>query len=748
MTFTVPIRIDPQGVDTALRKVNTDLDRLERTGKAAGEAVSKALALGTIPADQAAAATKRYAAELVRAEVAAEKLAAASANRGMFDGINRSVRSLTQFTGELGLAGNAIGGFVGGAMSIVESLASWHVSMLQINDQLIETRNRLRNVTETETALGFALANTRGIADRTLTSWDTTVDVYARMSSATKELGLSQQHVGRLTETLGKAFAASGRSAGETSAAMLQLSQAIGSGVLQGDEFRSLAENMPQLLTVFSRELGVTRGELKKLASEGKITTDVMIAGLDKMADSADRAFDRMEKTFAQKVRPLLTEMQADPLKLNRAVSGSSLGDANDIFKGAQAGGFFDGELSSFLTGGYNEIKAATGAAADYGRQVLDLGAKLRDLGGELESMGKRDPWATAKPALLGFDMQLQQLIEKIDYINSPKMVMDGARAWSALGASIAGFADSAASDLDGVLSRVLALSGGGDTSPIKAAIDRFAEQAKKNASWDPAGRTKTKAGGAAPWQPDTNYWGAVGMDLKNLGQASGLVDFWGDGGIDFAAMASAMEEPKGMFDSLVESATELAEQMKVAAGFDPWDGDKLERMRQANDLTAAWNQKIKAQQTDWKAIEQLGTSALGSLEDSFVRLFQTGEFGFKQMIDSMMAQLTRLATHQFFQSILGAAGGLSMWGNPSATGSGARQGFSGFFGSAPGFTPIPGVDRMARMPSAPMAPTIVVQNTNSVRIIDDKHALLEAMDSREGQRIMARRSRQGRSPS
>jgi len=103
-------------------------------------------------------------------------------------------------------------------------------------------------------------------------------DVYARL----RPLGIELSDI----ETVYKGFTAtaiaSGTSAAAASGAFLQLSQALGSGRLQGDEFRSIAEQVPGILQLVSKEMGVTVGELKKLGSDGKITSDILINALAK----------------------------------------------------------------------------------------------------------------------------------------------------------------------------------------------------------------------------------------------------------------------------------------------------------------------------------------------------------------------------------------------------------------------------------------------------------------------------------
>ncbi|AWK86547.1 hypothetical protein DEW08_10115 [Azospirillum thermophilum] len=78
------------------------------------------------------------------------------------------------------------------------------------------------------------------------------------------------------------------------------MSQALASGRLQGDEYRSLAENMPALTREIARTMGVTTGELKSLASEGLITTDVVLKALRNMTDQVNKDFSTIPRTVEQ----------------------------------------------------------------------------------------------------------------------------------------------------------------------------------------------------------------------------------------------------------------------------------------------------------------------------------------------------------------------------------------------------------------------------------------------------------------
>ena len=81
--------------------------------------------------------------------------------------------------------------------------------------------------------------------------------------------------------------AQSGTTAEDAAGAMLQLSQAMGSGALQGDELRSILERMPQLAAAIADTMGVSAGEIKKLGAEGKITTPILVKAFAQISQSA-----------------------------------------------------------------------------------------------------------------------------------------------------------------------------------------------------------------------------------------------------------------------------------------------------------------------------------------------------------------------------------------------------------------------------------------------------------------------------
>lgn len=106
-------------------------------------------------------------------------------------------------------------------------------------------------------------------------------------------------------EGIQKVFAIGGASKEAQKNAMLQLTQGLASGQLQGDEFRSIAENAPMIENIIAKSMGVSRGELKKLASEGKITADVIRNAIMNNMPEIEKQFESLPKTWGDHMQSI-----------------------------------------------------------------------------------------------------------------------------------------------------------------------------------------------------------------------------------------------------------------------------------------------------------------------------------------------------------------------------------------------------------------------------------------------------------
>lgn len=183
--------------------------------------------------------------------------------------------------------------------SVTASALSIH-QVINYADSWTELQNRLKLVTESSVELNKATQAVYDIAQKTYQSLDATAQVYQRFADNADRLGLSQQKVAELTETVSKAVAISGASATAAQAALTQFGQALASGQLRGEELNSVMEQTPALAKAIADGMGVSVGELRKKAQDGEMTIEKVIQALERAADSVDKKFATSVITVSQ----------------------------------------------------------------------------------------------------------------------------------------------------------------------------------------------------------------------------------------------------------------------------------------------------------------------------------------------------------------------------------------------------------------------------------------------------------------
>lgn len=176
-------------------------------------------------------------------------------------------------------------------------------------DAYTNLQNRIRTVTSGEQELATVSKEVLDIAVRTRSAFDSTTEVYARTALAAKELGRTQQELLQFTESLNQAVILSGAGAEEARNALIQLSQGIASGALRGDELRSVLEQLPTVADVIARHLGVTRGELRLMGAEGKISAEIILDAFKEAREELEERFGKTVPTLGQSFQVLRTEL-------------------------------------------------------------------------------------------------------------------------------------------------------------------------------------------------------------------------------------------------------------------------------------------------------------------------------------------------------------------------------------------------------------------------------------------------------
>lgn len=170
-------------------------------------------------------------------------------------------------------------------------------------------QNRLKLVTNSQIELNKAMSDTFEIAQKTRQSWDAAAQVYQGFANNAKTLGLNMQETARLTETVSKAVAISGASAASAEAALVQFNQALASGTLRGEELNSVMEQTPGLARAIAQGMGITIGQLRSVAAEGKITSEVLVKALNNSQQSVDDLFAKTDATIGQSLTMLSNEL-------------------------------------------------------------------------------------------------------------------------------------------------------------------------------------------------------------------------------------------------------------------------------------------------------------------------------------------------------------------------------------------------------------------------------------------------------
>ena len=193
--------------------------------------------------------------------------------------------------GGLGKIGTVLAGFA--TLSFAKSLLDTADAMQSINSQV-------RQVTSSETEYLAVQRQLLDVANNTRASLESTSSLYVSTSRALKDYGYTQQEILQFTEATNNAMTIGGVQAEQQAAALMQLSQALGSGVLQGDEFKSIAEAAPILLDTIAEYMGKSRAEIKKLGSEGELTADVIFKAISGASEKFGEQAAKMPMTMGQ----------------------------------------------------------------------------------------------------------------------------------------------------------------------------------------------------------------------------------------------------------------------------------------------------------------------------------------------------------------------------------------------------------------------------------------------------------------
>lgn len=283
------------------------------------------------------------------------------------------------FASESQAAGRKAQASLAGLQSEVRGIAAGYLSLRSVQglarvaDEAVTLQGRLRLATRTQEEFNTAYAGVQQIAQATRQPLAATVDLYARVERSTQSLKLGQDQLLGLAQTISQAVALSFTSAASGEAALMQLGQGLSTGRLGGEELNSVLEQTPRLAEALKaglKTLGVEGADnLKKLASEGKLTTAVLLRAIQTQGKAVGEEFAKLPLTIGG----ALTQL-----------SNAFTIAVGDTERATGAAGALSTEISTLATflSNYNTALVAAGSTTDaVGQKFSALVAIVRVVG-------------------------------------------------------------------------------------------------------------------------------------------------------------------------------------------------------------------------------------------------------------------------------------------------------------------------------------------------------------------------------
>ena len=288
---------------------------------------------------------------------------------GMIETIENSVRNASeqqkQFNDTIRNGSNAasdlkskfmgIVGVIGGMMGLKK--------VFDLSDELTQTTARLNMMNDglqtTEELQNMIFAS----AQRSRGAYQATADAVSKMGIMAGDAFNSNAELVAFVEQLNKQFTIAGTSQEGISAAMLQLTQAMGSGVLRGEELNSVFEQAPTIIQAIADYLDVPIGQIRAMAQEGQLSADVVKNAMLSAADETNAKFESMPKTIGQVWQSIKNQafMEFQPIlqKINEIVNTDKFNNLVDGAIGAIT------TLASLATAAFTALASVAGFVYD-----------------------------------------------------------------------------------------------------------------------------------------------------------------------------------------------------------------------------------------------------------------------------------------------------------------------------------------------------------------------------------------------
>ncbi|WP_024559428.1 phage tail tape measure protein [Franconibacter pulveris 1160] len=236
---------------------------------------------------------------------------AAAANR-------ETQRSLSELNAQLASVRSTVSGMAG---AFAGAFATGQ--LIHYADTWNQLNGRLRLASSSTDDFTTAQQTLMSISQRTGTSFEANANLYSRIAQSLRDAGYASADVASVTETVATSLKLSGASTEEASSVITQLSQALGSGVLRGEEFNAIMESGGRLAKFLADGLNTTVGGLRNMANNGELTTDKIVPLLTNVAQLR-KEFDSLPASISGSAQKVENAFMAWVGGANQAVGASS----------------------------------------------------------------------------------------------------------------------------------------------------------------------------------------------------------------------------------------------------------------------------------------------------------------------------------------------------------------------------------------------------------------------------------------
>lgn len=660
--------------------------------------------------------------------------------RGSADPADRNLQRVERRVLALGSAASAAGNLLQGLLA---GLAFQQFT--QLSDSFTRLENQIRLTTESADEYAVIQAEIIRVARDTNAPLDETISLYSRLARAGDDLGATQGEIIQFTEGVGNALRVSGTDAQAAQGALLQLSQALSNGVVRAEEFNSVLEGAPIILSTVADNLGITTGQLRQLVVDGELTSRQFFEAFNQgAADLAEQAA-QTEQTFSEAFTGLGNALTVTIGRFNEA-SGAAGGLTGVI---GELSDFVATDLLRVLIQGdqfvevlIQDFRILFDTIGDAGRQLaefLGLGDdELNRFGAQvLDNLA--NPFTTVRTFIQILATEIISLVDRA--IN----------AFGALGRAVNRLFSGEFETLGDFLGQTLTSLAETDAEVLtrrSAAIEDLLRQNERlvdetRATFEDVARTppaeirdrvlSTAAGGLSPIE---------GGDVAGTSDPADRIKELRD---EYAELIALVDEGRRVFDATRTPAEEYEETLRRLTILFNAGAINADTLARAVDAAAETLREANAEEIgeQFEFLRDIGRAAAEDIQGAFTDLFLSAGQGLDDFADQFGATLQRISANLLAnQALRFLTQGLAGLGGGSGPLAAFVEGFAGAFADGgripagqfgiagergPEFVQGPATVTSTASTAAMLAPQISIVNVTNPR------AAIDALDTNAG---------------